>query len=259
MKRHNNIKRSIIESAVRLNMNTSTKKRHNRVNEGLSVLDCGCGRGGDLFKWAHVGASHYTGIDISHDSIDEAKKRASKIDTVLFNFHAMSFESFIDKEPTCKYDVISLQFVIHYIVDSDKALDRILEQCRNLLSPTGVIIGTMVNDKALVSLIHDLELDKKNSKPDNQYMNISVVPDQDKAIHETGYMYQFFLHNCVDYCIEYVVPWEKMEESIAKNSMKVDYCLPFSDTRFVDDELVLHKNQEKLSAIYCGFKISMCT
>jgi len=60
------------------------KKFHNDVKRELiktfaggarRLLDLGCGRGGDLHKWADAGIKHVVGVDLSPKEIEEAKRR----------------------------------------------------------------------------------------------------------------------------------------------------------------------------------------
>ena len=60
-KTHNNYKRQLIQKWIAPNS---------------YVLDCGCGRGGDWWKWKAVGV-RLVAIDPDHKSLDEAEKRGS--------------------------------------------------------------------------------------------------------------------------------------------------------------------------------------
>ena len=41
----------------------------------LTVLDLGCGKGGDLLKWDKSRAKHVVGLDIADTSIEQCKQR----------------------------------------------------------------------------------------------------------------------------------------------------------------------------------------
>ena len=41
----------------------------------LSILDLGCGKGGDLMKWEKAKIAHYVGSDLSKTSVEEAQHR----------------------------------------------------------------------------------------------------------------------------------------------------------------------------------------
>jgi ubiquinone/menaquinone biosynthesis C-methylase UbiE len=59
-------------------------------NEGLSVLDLCCGKGGDIpAKWARAHICHYVGVDLSANSVREARTRY--LDSVVDNDRVKSF------------------------------------------------------------------------------------------------------------------------------------------------------------------------
>lgn len=45
----------------------------------LSVIDVGCGKGGDLNKWRFAGTRNYFGVDISYKALQDANQR--KVDS----------------------------------------------------------------------------------------------------------------------------------------------------------------------------------
>lgn len=80
-----------------------------------SVLDFGSGKGGDLFKFQKNGYKIYMGLDISKESIKEAKNRSfnsfKEFSSINFKVQDCFNESFDLK---MKYEVISCQFALHY-------------------------------------------------------------------------------------------------------------------------------------------------
>jgi len=96
---HNQCKRRLIERIV-------SKNSH--------VLDCGCGRGGDIHKWSSVGAL-VVGVDPDPESIREAQERAKTMST----FQCMVGDIFVGKAYG-PFDVVCYNFSIQYIVDTLK-------------------------------------------------------------------------------------------------------------------------------------------
>jgi SAM-dependent methyltransferase len=96
---HNQQKRRLIERVV---------------TRGAYVLDCGCGRGGDLHKWSSVGAL-VIGVDPDPASIEEARvrKHDMNIKTVQFDVG----DIFVGKLYG-PFDIICYNFSIHYIVQT---------------------------------------------------------------------------------------------------------------------------------------------
>ncbi len=96
-----------------------------------TVLDLGCGQGGDLVKWAHVGCEYYIGVDISAKSIEAAKDRFSSARDKFLRygeppcmptaiFHAGDMTSFrFDSLAHPPIDVVSSMFSLHYVIGSE--------------------------------------------------------------------------------------------------------------------------------------------
>lgn len=118
-KLHNACKRDLISEWV---------KPHSHV------LDCGCGRGGDLWKWRAVHA-RVSAIDPDPASLLEAEERAQSMDaTVLFlgpgDIRQAAFAG--------PYDVVCYNFSLHYIVDS---FAESLKALALAVRPGGLLIG----------------------------------------------------------------------------------------------------------------------
>jgi len=99
---HNLMKRQLIQSATQ---------------PGSSVLDVGCGFGGDLQKWAHASVRTLDMCDPSQEALVEARVRASKIKGVTPNFYHGDILSCPSNK---KYDIICYNFSLHYIFESQR-------------------------------------------------------------------------------------------------------------------------------------------
>jgi len=120
------------------------------VPPGAYVLDCGCGRGGDLQKWRDVNAIVF-GVDPDEDSISEALSRRE----ILGMKHRVKFhvgDVFVG-EKFGPFDIVCYNFSIHYIADhlkeSAKAIARATKR-------GGLLIG----------ITPDLDLVKSFKSPD---------------------------------------------------------------------------------------------
>jgi len=131
-KLHNNCKRELIQKWVQ---------------RGESVLDCGCGRGGDWHKWKAVGA-HVFAIDPDEESLVEAENRAIEM---KFGVFFLGKGTIIQAAFAGPFDVVCYNFSIHYIMDdfenSIKAIDCAVK-------PGGYLIG-ITPDKNRAELISD--------------------------------------------------------------------------------------------------------
>lgn len=111
-KDHNLIKRQMINEFVK---------------PGAKVLDCGCGRGGDLLKWQSVKAQ-VTCVDPDPESLEEAKRRAKEI-----GFKTKFVLGDIHKVTNGPFDVICYNFSLHY----EKNFETIVSSVK----PGGLLIG----------------------------------------------------------------------------------------------------------------------
>jgi SAM-dependent methyltransferase len=120
---HNDVKRELILRCVQA---------------GTSVLDVGCGFGGDLHKWVSSGIRTLDMCDPSTEALAEAKSRASKIkglDPVMYHGDILSCPS------NKKYDVVCYNFSLHYIFENEKTLEESLKAIKVSLKPGGILMG----------------------------------------------------------------------------------------------------------------------
>jgi SAM-dependent methyltransferase len=138
-----------------------------------SVLDIGCGRGGDIHKMIHAGINFYVGIDIDYAGLyqteDSAFNRYKSLKDKNKNIPDMIFiqadarqkfdlesqnktitnmtgnnKILIEKylNPAMKYDVINCQFAIHYFMSDDTIWNNFCENINNHLSDDGYLLIT---------------------------------------------------------------------------------------------------------------------
>jgi SAM-dependent methyltransferase len=111
-----------------------------------SVLDVGCGTGGDLGKWARMEASTYMGFDGSESSIKCLLGRnlqgfQMKVSAFCGDF--TTIEAW-DRVPAKKFDVVSCQFAAHYAFAEKASARAFMTGIANALSSRGraIIITT---------------------------------------------------------------------------------------------------------------------
>ena len=99
------------------------RKLHNRakkdlirtwVRPGSFCLDCGCGRGGDLWKWKEVQV-RLAAIDPDAESLKEAESRAGTVGLAVTFLGQGDIRQAAFAGP---FDCVCYNFAIHYIVDS---------------------------------------------------------------------------------------------------------------------------------------------
>jgi len=109
------------------------------VTKGSTVLDLGCGKGGDVKKLEILEIGSYIGIDNCKKVLELCQERLSKTSipnyTVLEN--TMWDFTYID----C--DVISCQFSLHYGFEDETKADATINNISKCLKKGGIFLGTI--------------------------------------------------------------------------------------------------------------------
>jgi SAM-dependent methyltransferase len=121
-KTHNNYKRQLINQWVKNDM---------------YVLDCGCGRGGDWWKW-QAARVRLAAIDPDHDSLDEAERRAREMGLNVWFLGQGDIRQAAFAGP---FDVVCYNFSLHYIFENELVLEHSLKALKVALKPGGLLIG----------------------------------------------------------------------------------------------------------------------
>ena len=146
------------------------------------VLDMGCGKGGDLTKWAKANVAELVGLgtsrcchslrvlrakftnadanctDIAAVSIEQAQARhtSSKGARFTASFFALDCYTRVlsDALPpnllSTPFDVVSMQFCMHYAFESETKARTMLRNVSTWLRPGGIYIGTIPDAKMLM-------------------------------------------------------------------------------------------------------------
>ena len=125
----------------------------NRLNDGIKVLDIGCGRGRAINLMGKAfSRSEFTGCDISHEGISSAKEEAKNMGLTNVQFE---IKDALLVEELGKFDLITAFDTIHDQVQPTKVLKAINASLNNdasskveknidsLLAPTLYTISTM--------------------------------------------------------------------------------------------------------------------
>lgn len=127
-KHHNALKRALIQCTT---------------PHGSSVLDVGCGAGGDLQKWSSVKIKSLDMCDPG--SLDEAKSRAKNLG-VPVTFH----QGDILACPKKTFDVIAYNFSLHYIFESKKLFFDTIHAIKVRLRIGGKLIGIVPDSETII-------------------------------------------------------------------------------------------------------------
>lgn len=126
---HNDEKRSLIESVTRA---------------GDSILDVGCGFGGDLQKWSKVRAN-ISMCEPSLDALNEARDRAKNMKMRVNFYHGD-----IRACPNRKYDIVCYNFALHYIFQTRELFSDTLREIKKRMKPGGVFVGIIPDSEQIM-------------------------------------------------------------------------------------------------------------
>ncbi|XP_059671186.1 mRNA cap guanine-N7 methyltransferase isoform X3 [Gavia stellata] len=136
--------------------------RVRRKKNDITVLDLGCGKGGDLLKWKKGRIKKLVCTDIADISVQQCKQRYEdmkarcRYNEHIFDAEFIQADSTKDllsskyNDPDMRFDICSCQFVYHYSFETYEQADMMLKNACGNLSPGGYFIGTTPNSFELV-------------------------------------------------------------------------------------------------------------
>jgi mRNA (guanine-N7-)-methyltransferase len=210
----------------------------NRV-QSPSVLDLGCGKGGDILKWIKSNVSHVTFVDISETSIEKCRERYNDpkrrpnftanfihIDATRSSIAAAQIED--DQEQSAKlHDLVSSQFVIHYSFESFAQADQFMKNVSESLKPGGYFIGTTTNANELIKRLRN----SNSNSFGNDIYNIkftSLNGKENSPIDLFGVKFDFQLDSVVE-CPEFLLNFDCLIELAKRHNLKFVFKKKFSD------------------------------
>jgi hypothetical protein len=154
-----------------------------------TILDIGCGRGGDFMKFFHSRVGDYVGIDPDYEGlfgvIDSARIRYQTNVNKFPDFPKMTFiqadatlpfdSNLQEKKLTNmtpenknniskvftkdrKFDIFNAQFSIHYLFDSPESIVNFNITIKNHLKDDGYLICTLFDSKQVMNLLNGKDI-----------------------------------------------------------------------------------------------------
>ena len=117
---------------------------HKYTQNGSSVLDVGCGYGGDLNKWQHVEATLTMG-DPSQTSLEEAERRMKSV-----KMNCRLFLGTIENAPREKFDVVCYNFSLQYVFCSKKSFYSAMFNIKDRVKRGGCVFGCIPDSDAII-------------------------------------------------------------------------------------------------------------
>ncbi|XP_032322978.1 mRNA cap guanine-N7 methyltransferase isoform X1 [Camelus ferus] len=222
------------------------EKVRQKKKRDITVLDLGCGKGGDLLKWKKGRIDKLVCTDIADVSVKQCQQRYEDMRSrcrdseYIFNAEFItadcSKELLADKfcDPGMHFDICSCQFVCHYSFESYEQADVMLRNACERLNPGGYFIGTTPNG---FELIRRLEASETESFGNEIYM----VKFQKKGDYPLfGCKYDFNLEGVVD-VPEFLVYFPLLNEMAKKYNMKLVYKKTFRE--FYEEKITNNENR----------------
>lgn len=199
-----------------------------------SVLDLGCGKGGDLAKWGLINTQQYVGIDLSELSVKEAYSRYRKsrydfgaifVSGDAFNTPLPEILGEFEQDQVChlQFDNISMQFCMHYAFSSEESVRQMLTNVSKSLKMGGMFVGTIPSSDFIKWKIkkHPGEKSWGNSL---YRVTFPDTPPQDGNFENPfGNVYNYFLVDAVDNVPEFIVPFEKFRGLCEEFGLRLRY------------------------------------
>ena len=145
------------EDVLRLESNQWKRKMiAAHVGRNCSVLDVGCGRGGDLSNLAHRQVSTYTGVDSSPRALEQACSRAVKLNmnVCLCLSDLSADEPIVIAAPS---DVGICMFALHYFVETESSTTRFARFLKLHLKPGAMFFGVCPDPREITYRLLDEE------------------------------------------------------------------------------------------------------
>ncbi|KAJ6546481.1 mRNA capping enzyme-domain-containing protein, partial [Mycena vulgaris] len=199
------------------------------------VLDMGCGKGGDMNKWAKARAAEVLAVDIAAVSVDQAHARWKQIRGPTFDatFAALDCyteplsKAFSPAKLAAPFDVVSMQFCMHYAFESVQKARCMLDNVSRWLRPGGVFIGTIPNADQLLQNLEGVPPDAPDLTFGNDVYKIRFEDRAHKPLF--GHKYWFYLQDAVENVPEYVVKWDNFVQMAADYGLHPVYKEEFHD------------------------------
>ncbi|KAI8098503.1 guanine-N(7)-methyltransferase domain-containing protein [Halteromyces radiatus] len=203
-------------------------QRHTRPRQ--CVLDMGCGKGGDLLKWAKAKIGYLIAADIAAVSLTQMQDRYNGLRNRSFGaeFHALdcyseSIEPHLETQRPV--DVVSMQFCLHYAFESEEKARMMLHNVSRHLRSGGQFIGTIPDANLIVKRVRQEPPDVLGFGNEFYWIEFDPLPypkSSGAAFTPFGCKYMFHLEDAVD-CPEYLVHWGTFERLANEYGLELNY------------------------------------
>lgn len=168
----------------------------------LSVADLGCGRGGDLRKWARYRLKQYVGIDGAAACMQEARERqcvlvAQGKSNLSARFHTADLTCEAIPLEDASMDVLSAMFFLQFMFCSEPAARACLREVRRVLAPNGVFCAVLPDGDR----VHQLLQDRRTQVPFGHFRLRKLRAPAVDSHFGVGYDFSLGDHGCTEYIV----------------------------------------------------------
>ncbi|KAL7984420.1 hypothetical protein Chor_002990, partial [Crotalus horridus] len=200
--------------------------------QNITVLDLGCGKGGDLLKWKKGRICKLVCTDIADISVQQCEQRYQDMrnrgrqNDRFFSAEFITADSTKEllskkyRDSNMYFDICSCQFVYHYSFETYEQADMMLKNACEQLSPGGYFIGTTPDSYELVKRLESSETNSFG----NEIYNVMFQTKGDYPLF--GCKYDFHLEEVVD-VPEFLVYFPLLVDMAKKYRMKLVYKKTF--------------------------------
>jgi len=270
---NNRIKRRIIEAALDYAKAVVQQTQGSRTcARPIVVLECGCGKGGDLHKygaWAQRNAQPVDlyMLDISDASVAELERRWQslnerwpylRVTAAVGDFCKPENADLPSEWPVA--DIVSIQFALHYAFETPvKARSFGDNLARALAWHNSLLIGTLVDYEALANRLISGQQSEGALVFGNDIFSVAMpLADVQRLCHAAansrlstyGIGYNMTLDGCVDGCREFVIERSTLEQLLAAIGLTHNAWLPFEA---FDEQRRLSADEVEAQNLYAAF------
>lgn len=224
MRKFNNwIKSMLIGEAI----SQVRRAKGDQRDAAVTVLDIGCGKGGDLRKYRIGNISRLVCTDIAATSLDQCRDRYQEMrggrmfdcEFVVADSTRTRLRDLYHDPDRLRFDLVSVQFVMHYSFESVGQAETMLRNISENLSVGGFWIGTTTDADQLVARA------RRNQSPHfgNEVYSVTFADDSvlrpDQRLPLFGCKYDFHLEGCV-HCPEFLLHFQTLQHMALRYGLR---------------------------------------
>ena len=214
---------------------------------GATVLDLGCGKGGDLGKWGLARPAHLVCVDIADVSVNQCRERYEERSKFKANFIVAdcSRDNLDDKLKEqglqdIEFDLVSCQFALHYGFESKAQAVRMIKNAVMHLKPGCFFFGTIPNSNYLVRKYLSKsqnatnsdgspESDPADAKFGNDVYYVDFLEPGRTSFPLFGAKYVFYLDGAVQALPEYLIHFPLLKAMLEEEGCECVLSEPFTE------------------------------